>query len=94
MGLIEDAALVVIGILLGRFLPGRRKGRPLQKPLQPVCGCRHHYASHDPETGECNVSVRGRPVSYDSLGNPDLCLCRAYDGPVPLPEVYAPEIGG
>ena len=32
---LEFAAVALIGVLIGRFLPNRRKG---PKPVQPVCG--------------------------------------------------------
>ena len=97
--MLEGALILLAGILIGRVLPGRRKGARPQKPPQPVCGCSHHHSFHDPKGGECRASVRGQPTHQDQWGNADgwerlPCACAVYSGPVPLPEVYAPEIGG
>jgi hypothetical protein len=82
---IEVGVAIVIGILLGRFLPNRRKGpRPLA-PVEPFCGCDHHRSFHDPQTGQCHGLMDGDPLKVP-------CTCRQYSGPVPLPEFYAPEV--
>jgi hypothetical protein len=87
MGIIEGAAAVIIGLLLGRFLPGRRKGL---KPVEAVCGCDHHYSMHDPGTGACNATVQ---VShYGGSWGYEPCACVRYSGPEPIPSLYAPEI--
>jgi hypothetical protein len=85
-------------ILLGRFLPGRRRA-VARKPPRPVCGCTHHHSFHDPKAGACRATVNGLPVHRNQHGYADAweqvpCKCQAYSGPLPLPEVYAPEIGG
>ena len=95
MVLLEGAGIALCFFLLGRFLPGRRKA---PGPPKPVCGCRHHHSFHDPSTGECHGLV-DKPTRYTVAGIPVAwaevqCACRRYSGPVPLPEVYAPEIGG
>jgi hypothetical protein len=82
---IEVGVAVIIGVLVGRFLPNRRKA---PKAPEPVCGCEHHYSYHAPATGECH----GR--CYDGSGIYSRCSCRHYSGPQPLPEFYAPEITG
>ena len=84
---IEVGVAVIIGVLLGRFLPNRRKG-PKVKPVKPVCGCDHHHSYHDPATGECHGRV------YVGMGAYENCTCKQYSGPVPMPEYYAPEIAG
>lgn len=96
MGLLEGALILLAGILLGRFLPSRRK-HPRQP--EPVCGCDHHHSFHDPQTGECHAQVRGAVTRFDADEFPIAwelvpCSCRRYSGPEPLPEVYAPEIAG
>lgn len=87
---IEVGVAVIIGVLLGRFLPNRRKGPKPAKPVQPVCGCEHHHSFHDPKDGHCGY------VEQVYVGNgrykPHPCGCRTYSGPVPMPEFYAPEI--
>jgi hypothetical protein len=87
---IEVGAAIVIGILIGRFLPNRRKGPKPTRPVRPVCGCEHHHSFHDPQTGQCSFTgqeYRGHG-KYEELS----CTCRRYSGPVPLPEFYAPEV--
>ena len=92
---IEVGVAVIIGVLLGRFLPNRRKGP--KPPPEPVCGCGHHHGFHDPATGECHSLTRGEPVKYNTYQEPMAyaqvqCPCRTYSGPIPLPEYFAPEV--
>lgn len=79
---------MLAGAIIGRFMPARQRGARLQKSPKPVCGCKHHHSFHDPETGECHgqVDIGGGVLSVS-------CTCRTYSGPVPLPEMYAPELG-
>ena len=94
MGIIEGALILAAGILLGRYLPARKK---TPEPVKPVCGCTHHYSMHDPGTGKCSAAVQ---ISrYDAAGNwigydHPACACRRYSGPEPLPSYYATEIAG
>lgn len=96
MGMIEGALIALAAFLLGRLLPGRkRKDLAGGKSPKPVCGCGHHHAYHDPKTGACGHAKR--LVTYSdawrtTYGDTAKCPCRQYSGPVPLPEVYAPEI--
>ena len=96
---IEVGVAVIIGVLLGRFLPNRRKGPKPAEPVEPYCGCDHHHSFHDPKTGECHGRVRGEPTKFDDYAsrNPVAwaqvqCSCKQYSGPVPMPEFYAPEL--
>lgn len=87
--------LTIAGFLLGRLLPTAPR-RP--KPIAPVCGCEHSLAYHDPKTGICHGTVE-EPTRYSTYGEPRAfqtvqCTCRQYDGPTPLPTVYAPEVTG
>lgn len=96
--MITGALILLAGILIGaiaRSLPARRKS---PKPVTAVCGCRHHHAMHDSETGHCHAQV-DEPARYDAYGNATAytkvqCSCRRYSGPEPLPSYYAPEIIG
>lgn len=93
---LEFALAALAGFLVGRFLLNRCKGPKPPKPVQPICGCTHHHSYHDPKTGECNAAVLV-PSRYDNYGNVtarkhEPCGCARYSGPVPLPEVYAPEV--
>jgi hypothetical protein len=83
---IEVGVAVIVGVLLGRFLPNRRKG---PKARGPVCGCTHHRSFHD-EKG-CSARVREKGID-GWLGDTRTCPCRQYSGPEPLPEYYAPEL--
>ena len=93
MGIIEGAVAVIIGLLLGRFLPSRRKGPKPAKLPGPVCGCKHHHSFHDPATGQCH-SLMYVPGTSGRNSYHTPCTCRQYSGPTPLPEYYAPEIAG
>jgi hypothetical protein len=58
---------------------------------EPVCGCTHHRAMHDPRTGRCaGKSRRGDWVvgwSYDR------CTCQQYIGPEPIDAgIWVPPI--
>lgn len=88
---IEVGVAVVIGVLLGRFLPNRRKGPKPAKAPQPICGCSHHHSYHDPATGTCN-SLMKVPETGSRLSHHEPCTCKQYSGPVPLPEYFAPEV--
>lgn len=90
--LIDGTVIALTGVLVGRFLPARRKRSGL-KDVKPVCGCGHHQSFHDPNTGGCHSMMRvPNSMSRDSYYT--TCTCRQYSGPEPLPEVYAPEITG
>jgi hypothetical protein len=92
---LEGALILLAGIVIGmvlRSLPARRKG---PKPVEAVCGCKHHHSMHDPTTGECNASVpvdkytkSGHWVGHDYKP----CACLRYSGPEPLGVVFAHEI--
>lgn len=77
-----------IGFVMGRF---SRKN----KKTKPICGCGHALAFHDPATGECAgmKTIDKHNRFGDWVGEEQVpCTCRQYDGPTPLPTVYAPEI--
>jgi hypothetical protein len=95
---ITGALILAAGILAGwllRSLPARHRE---PEPVEAVCGCEHHHAMHDPETGHCHAQV-DKPTKYDECGDPVAftkvqCPCRQYSGPEPLPTVFAPGIAG
>jgi hypothetical protein len=60
-----------------------RVRRPRRKPARPVCGCSHHRSYHSGGTGPCQAIS-----TYDE----EPCRCQQYEGPLPLPEFYPPEI--
>jgi hypothetical protein len=92
---LEFAIVALAGVLLGRFLPNRRKGPKPPQPVKPICGCGHHHGYHDPQTGACGHSRR--LVTYEDAfhtkyGDIETCGCRQYSGPQPMPEFFAPEV--
>jgi hypothetical protein len=85
--LLEGALIAAGAFLAGQWLPRpHRKHVRAPKPVQAMCGCKHHHSYHDPKMGECHGRV------YVGMGAYEDCTCKQYSGPVPLPEVYAPEI--
>lgn len=93
LSLLLGAATFAAGMLAGRFWPARRKSPEQRKPPAPVCGCTHHLSYHDPASGECHELVKV-PSTMTKDSYHTQCACRKYTGPEPLPEYYAPEIGG
>jgi hypothetical protein len=87
---IEGALILLAGILIGRFMPGRRRTAKPVPPPKPVCGCGHHLARHDPATNACHAQVSADKFDIRR----ERCTCRRYVGPEPVPEYYAPEIAG
>lgn len=51
------------------------------RPVEPICGCRHDLAFHNPQTGACH-----HPVDDTS------CACQQYTGPELLGQVYLPGL--
>ncbi|GAA4980279.1 hypothetical protein [Actinopolymorpha pittospori] len=93
MELIIGAVILLVGILIGRFLPGLGRQRRSVAQVQPVCGCGHASSFHD-EKGRCHADNQvarwdgGSWVGTESVP----CSCQKYTGPEPLPAFYAPEI--
>jgi len=95
--MLEGALILLAGVLAGRLLPARRRTPKPRPQPQAVCGCGHHYSFHAPATGACKGTDRRRKYSDNGndLGVHDFaCGCQRYAGPQPLPDIYAPEIGG
>jgi hypothetical protein len=93
---IEGALILLAGLVIGRFMPGRRRRPKPPKPVKPICGCTHGIQTHHPETGRCNARVQ--TYRHDGvkevLAGYAACACVRYSGPQPYPEFFAPEIGG
>jgi hypothetical protein len=73
------------GTAVGQLL-GRRLRRPPRPPDPQVCGCGHHLATHDLESGTCREDVRrehykqnGERNGYEWVE----CACVRYTGEVP-----------
>lgn len=81
--------LVGTGIFSFGYMTGvtaRRGKNRTVKEVKPICGCNHSLSYHDPDTGRCHGWHK--MTGY----HPNQCACRHYDGPQPLPEIYAPDI--
>jgi len=75
------APLVLIGYWLGRRGSGRSTELRMGD-LNAICGCGHHMAFHNQDTGKCFYRVwwsDKRPGMY--------CGCQHYLGPEHLPQV-------
>lgn len=81
LSLAVGAGLLSAGFLAGRI--GRRRRSHAIKPSEPVCGCVHHYAMHDPTSGRCHGVVK---LPYNQERK---CTCRVYTGPEPLPSMWS-----
>lgn len=93
ISLVTGAALLGAGLLVG-YWRGRRARRPAPEP-KPVCGCEHHMALHDRETGVCNgaITVELWNRHNERAGRrQDPCPCRQYVGPEPITSVWAPPL--
>lgn len=80
---------LVIGYLIGRV--HKRPPRPPKQP-QPICGCEHHLALHDPKSSAC--SGQRQHVTLYENGIPRKwvyysCDCKQYIGPEYLPQYVA-----
>jgi hypothetical protein len=79
--LLAGAGIAFGGVLIGRYQRPKRAYR--ERKVEPICGCKHHHSFHR-NGGACHFT--------DSWGI--RCQCQHYRGPEPLPEYYAPELGG
>jgi hypothetical protein len=61
---------------------------------EAVCGCRHHYSFHDPETSRCKELDSKRRVVENGVVTAELpaCRCRRYTGPEPFPSYFPQEL--
>lgn len=66
----------------------------------PICGCGHHVAYHNPQSGTCGETVK-IPVKWDvnlhgeeyvSSYEARSCHCARYVGPEPMTIFYSPEM--
>lgn len=91
--MIEGALILLAGILIGRFLPGRRRRPKPPMPVKPICGCEHSVGFHADGVGPCAWVGEKRYRSGVGAFTPR-CTCLKYVGPIPMPELFAQEIGG
>lgn len=92
MLMVDGALILAAGILMGRFLPGRRRGAKAAAGPKPVCPCGHHRSFHEGGTGNCAWKGTPEHISFVGTHTPK-CECQAYGGPEIHPAFYAPEIG-
>lgn len=103
MNLIElaEAACIAVSYGVGRL---HSRHRPPKQPV-PICGCHHHLALHDPETGHCHATMSvaddWERIYNDALRRDEVkpihfidvsCTCRQYVGPEPVDIVFARDI--
>jgi len=88
--MLEGALILLAGVLVGRFMPGRRRRPKPLPPPKPICGCGHHRSFHS-DGKACTKDVE----RYNSIKGTHWveCACGEYTGPEPAPSFYAPEIG-
>jgi hypothetical protein len=89
--MLAGGGLVILGVVVGWFLPVRRISRASSKTPRPLCGCDHELSFHDPASGKCHALLYVPPTQA-RMSHHVPCPCRQYSGPQPLPEFYAPEI--
>lgn len=72
--MLEGALILLAGLIIGRFVPGRRRGPKPYKPKdepRPICGCGHHFSFHSPADGVCFESrhsyVPGAPLDLRTV---------------------------
>lgn len=64
----------------------RDRARAQHMGTQPICGCKHHHAFHNPSTGHCKEKSRFRTgTDRNGYGIYTLidCPCQQYSGPMP-----------
>jgi hypothetical protein len=91
ISLVVGAGLLAAGFLAGHLTARRSARRRPDGPQEPVCGCTHHRALHDPETGECHERVKV-PLGGGGGYSWELCLCRQYVGPEPIGSMWVPPV--
>lgn len=94
LALITGGAIFLVGWLCGRITrPRREKSAP---DIKPICGCGHHFSSHDPKTKACNAKVQRKVHQGGAFMHNEYkpCSCLQYVGPLPIDTFYAPEITG
>lgn len=93
---IEGAAILAAGAVLGWVLRSGWYRLRRGKPIQNMCECTHSWSYHD-EAGQCGGVDRVR--KYDTLGDfcgheDKPCTCKRYCGPVPVEAYGYQQLGG
>lgn len=72
--MIEGAAILLAGIVIGRFM--RVRQRPKEpKPLQPICGCGHHLSYHA-DSKACSAEDSKWDIDRGTWYKP--CTCKRF----------------
>ena len=87
--MIEGAAILLAGVVLGWIGRGVRRGG--SKSGQAICSCGDPRGKHIDGKGACQAEHKR---SSNGIQEFRPCGCQMYDGPEPLPGYYAPEIQG
>ena len=84
------AGIFAAGLLAGRYMPARRKG---PKPRDPVCGCGHDLAHHEPDGDGGGTRCHMVSQHYNGFDHMPRyteipCTCKQYTGPRVLDPGY------
>jgi hypothetical protein len=91
---------MIFEILIGAWLVGDKvvdfihDRRESKKAPEPICGCGHHLANHDPATGICH-DIDLESVYSSKKGDyieKIPCTCRQYVGPMPIAHFWTPGV--
>jgi hypothetical protein len=85
---IEGALIALVGVLVGRFLPGRRP-KQVKQP-KAICGCTHSIGFHEGLTGHCTGLMDKWSANTGTRQVP--CTCQHYDGPKSIDTYFAPQL--
>lgn len=108
---VDDNTLILCGLAgygIGKIVKSHRNRKEAKERAahdkanpQPICGCTHHFAFHDPKTSACNAQERvlTKSAYYDrdllrqipGMYKERPCPCRRYTGPEPLTTFFAPD---
>lgn len=88
ISLAVGAGILVFGLLAGHISGRVAASRRRPHEEKPKCGCGHHLANHDRDTGTCHATwledrqeyKNGRAYNWEERVT---CSCRQYVGPEP-----------
>lgn len=95
ISLAVGAGILVFGVLAGHISGRRAAARRRDRPQEPICGCGHHRALHNPDTLRCGTSVEVQLYNrsnYPAGTKWVPCACQRYVGPEPISTLWSPPI--